>query len=209
MKKTTLGYLEHDGRYLMMLRNKKDKDQSEGKWLGVGGKFLPGEDANECFAREVFEETGFTLESVHFHGVVHFISDTWEDEDMYLFTSDNFSWKIDDCQNLGLSDACRNSEDSYNAQTKGPLNDSQDTEDLSCPQIQEASDGCHKRAFSRETEPPLPQCNEGTLYWIPKDEVLSLNLWEGDHLFLEKLIANEDFGELTVRYQGDTLVSFE
>ena len=163
MKKTTLGYLEHDGRWLMMLRNKKENDQSEGKWLGVGGKFLPGEDALDCFTREVREETGFALEAAHFHGVVHFISDTWEDEDMYLYTSTEFSWT-------------------------DPSSD--------------------KACFSYEQEPPLPECNEGTLHWIPKDKVLDLNLWEGDHLFLERLLGESDFGELTVRYEGDTLVSF-
>lgn len=162
MKKTTLGYLEHDGRWLMMLRNKKENDQSEGKWLGVGGKFLPGEGALECFTREVREETGFYLESARFHGVVHFISDTWENEDMHLYTSTDFSW----------------------------------------------SDPSGERRFSSDQEPPLPECSEGTLRWIPKEEVLGLNLWEGDHLFLERLLSDADFGELTVRYEGDTLVSF-
>ncbi len=27
-------------------------------------------------------------------------------------------------------------------------------------------------------------CNEGTLEWVKKEDVLSLNLWEGDKIFL-------------------------
>lgn len=34
-------------------------------------------------------------------------------------------------------------------------------------------------------------CNEGILKWVPIKEVLSLNLWEGDRLFLEKMTAGE------------------
>ena len=88
--KTTLCYLFRSGRCLMMLRNKKAHDANEGKWVGVGGKFLPGETPEECLRREVREETGFALEDLTFHGVVHFVSDTWDDEDMYLYSSSEF-----------------------------------------------------------------------------------------------------------------------
>ncbi len=88
--KTTLCYLFREGRCLMMLRNKKAHDANEGKWVGVGGKFLPDETAEECLRREVLEETGFALEGLTFHGVVHFVSDTWDDEDMYLYSSSQF-----------------------------------------------------------------------------------------------------------------------
>ena len=87
VQKTTLCYLERDGRYLMLLRNKKDADPNAGKWVGVGGKFLPGESADECLVREVREETGWELASWDFRGVVHFINDLWPDEDMYLYTA--------------------------------------------------------------------------------------------------------------------------
>lgn len=33
----------------------------------------------------------------------------------------------------------------------------------------------------------LPECNEGVLRWIRKEEVLSLPLWEGDKVFLNLL----------------------
>ena len=74
----------------MLYRNKKPDDPNEGKWLGIGGKFEPGEAPDVCNAREVLEETGLCLRSAEFHGVIKFRSDTWEDEDMYLYSSDDF-----------------------------------------------------------------------------------------------------------------------
>ena len=43
MKKTTLCYIENNGRYLMLYRNRKPDDPNEGKWLGIGGKIEEGE----------------------------------------------------------------------------------------------------------------------------------------------------------------------
>ena len=45
---TTLCYLEKDGAYLMLHRVKKKNDINHDKWVGVGGKFEPGEDAPAC-----------------------------------------------------------------------------------------------------------------------------------------------------------------
>ena len=42
---TTLCYLEQDGCYLMLHRVKKKQDVNHDKWIGVGGKFEPGETA--------------------------------------------------------------------------------------------------------------------------------------------------------------------
>ena len=36
---STQAYLIKDGKWLMLLRNKKQNDVNEGKWIGVGGKF--------------------------------------------------------------------------------------------------------------------------------------------------------------------------
>ena len=58
---TTLCYLEKDGAYLMLHRVKKKNDVNHDKWVGVGGKFEPGEDAPACALREVREETGLTM----------------------------------------------------------------------------------------------------------------------------------------------------
>ena len=53
---TTLCYLEKDGAYLMLHRVKKKNDVNHDKWVGVGGKFEPGEDAPACALREVRED---------------------------------------------------------------------------------------------------------------------------------------------------------
>lgn len=49
-------------------------------------------------------------------------------------------------------------------------------------------------------------CNEGELKWIEKNQVLDLNTWEGDRIFLEKLLRDDKFFTLKVRYKGEKLV---
>ena len=51
MRNTTLCYLERDGKFLMLFRNRKKNDVNKGKWIGIGGKFEEGESAEECAAR--------------------------------------------------------------------------------------------------------------------------------------------------------------
>ncbi len=147
MVKTTLCYIEKDGKYLMLYRNKKKNDPCEGKWVGIGGKFEEGETADDCLLREVFEETSLKLLKYKFRGIVHFKSDVLPDEDMYLYTATE--WE--------------NEESTFN-------------------------------------------CPEGELQWILKENVLSLNLWEGDKYFLEPLINDKDNIELTCIYEGDKLI---
>lgn len=92
MFNSTLCYLENDrGEYLMLHRVKKKKDVNQDKWIGVGGKFEGDESPDECLLREVREETGVTLTSWRFRGVVTFLTDGgWEGEYMYLFTADGW-----------------------------------------------------------------------------------------------------------------------
>lgn len=90
MKKTTLCYIENNGSWLMLYRDRKPGDPNEGKWLGIGGKIEEGETPEECNTREVLEETGLKLRSAVFHGVIEFRATTYEDEDMYLFSSSDF-----------------------------------------------------------------------------------------------------------------------
>lgn len=73
MRETTLCYIEKDGKYLMLYRNKKKNDASEGKWIGIGGKLEPGETADECILREVLEETGLTLTNLYKRGKVYIL----------------------------------------------------------------------------------------------------------------------------------------
>ncbi|MBQ2043124.1 MAG: 8-oxo-dGTP diphosphatase [Firmicutes bacterium] len=142
---TTLCYIKKEGSWLLLFRNKKENDLNEGKWIGVGGKCEPGETPEQCVRSETLEETGLTLGKVCCRGVVHFRSDTWEDEEMYLYTSEEFSGELDE------------------------------------------------------------NCAEGTLAWIPEDQVMSLPMWEGDRLFLPELLEGAAAIEMTVVYEGDRL----
>ena len=145
---TTLCYIKQDGKYLLMMRDKKKNDLNQGKWIGVGGKCEPGEDPETCVRRETFEETGLKLGKLHFYGIIHFRSDTWEDEEMYLYSSDDFSGRLKE------------------------------------------------------------DCCEGTLAWIPEEDVLKLPTWAGDRLFLTRMLAGEKNIELTLRYRGDELAGW-
>ena len=42
--------------------------------------------------------------------------------------------------------------------------------------------------------------------WIDKNEILSLNLWEGDKIFLKLLFENSNFFYLTLNYENDNLI---
>ena len=90
MIRSTICYLENNGSWLMLYRDKKPGDMNEGKWISVGGKLEDGETPDECVVREVLEETGLRLKSWVFHGVIEFRSDQYEDEDMYLYSSSDF-----------------------------------------------------------------------------------------------------------------------
>lgn len=88
---TTLCYLEQDGCYLMLHRVKKKKDVNKDKWIGVGGKFEPGEDALTCVMREVQEETGYTMQDPCYRAIVDFYCPPWQPERMHLYTCDTFT----------------------------------------------------------------------------------------------------------------------
>ena len=97
MKITTLGYLIHEDSFLMLHRTKKANDPNHAKWIGVGGHVESGETPDEGFFREVTEETGLTLGSARLRGIVTFLSDEWEDELMFLYTSDDYSGTLSEC----------------------------------------------------------------------------------------------------------------
>lgn len=148
MKKTvltTLCYIEKEDKYLMLHRVKKENDANKDKWIGVGGKFEEGESPEECVLREVKEETGLTLTSFRFRGIITFVSDEWGCEYMHLFTADEY-------------------------------------------------------------EGEMTACEEGELVWVPKNKVETLQLWEGDKIFLRLLIERETFFSLKLRYEGEKLV---
>lgn len=147
MKQTTLCYIDNGDSYLMLHRVKKANDASHGKWIGVGGKCEADESPDECMLREVREETGLEITRWHYRGIVTFISDTWPNEYMHLFTATKWNGKPD----MGI-DA------------------------------------------------------EGELAWISKEELMSLNLWEGDRIFLRLLLDEQQpFFSLKLVYEQDTM----
>ena len=86
--------------------------------------FEEGESPEDCLLREAKEETGLTLTSWKFRGIVTFVSDVWGTEYMCLYTADGYTGE-------------------------------------------------------------MISCNEGVLEWIKKEDLLKLNLWEGDKIFLK------------------------
>jgi 8-oxo-dGTP diphosphatase len=147
MKQTTLCYIDNGDSYLMLHRVKKENDASHGKWIGVGGKCEADESPDECMLREVKEETGLAITSWHYRGIVTFISDTWPNEYMHLFTATKWNGEPD----MGI-DA------------------------------------------------------EGELAWIRKEELMNLNLWEGDRIFLRLLLDEQQpFFSLKLVYEQDTM----
>ena len=143
-KLTTLCYIEKGDSYLMLHRVSKKHDVNKDKWIGIGGHFEENESPEECLLREAKEETGLTLTSWKFRGIVTFISEGWNTEYMCLYTADGYEGEI------------------------------------------------------------IP-CNEGVLEWIRKEDLLKLNLWEGDKIFLKLLQENAPFFSLKLAYKGDVL----
>ncbi|MDO4337084.1 MAG: 8-oxo-dGTP diphosphatase [Eubacteriales bacterium] len=141
---TTLCYVEKDDAYLMMHRISKKNDVNKDKWIGIGGHFEEGESPEDCLLREAYEETGLTLTSWQFCGIVTFTLEGYGTEYMCLYTADGF-------------------------------------------------------------EGTLKECDEGTLEWIPKKDLLSLNLWVGDLIFLKLLRDKAPFFSLKLVYRGEEL----
>lgn len=52
----------------------------------------------------------------------------------------------------------------------------------------------------------MKTCDEGNLVWVKKTEIESLNLWEGDKIFLRLLQEERRFFSLKLRYEGEKLV---
>lgn len=182
MKQTTLCYLEHQGKYLMLHRVKKQNDASHDKWIGVGGKCEADESPDECMLREVKEETGLTVTSWRYRGIVTFISDIWPCEYMHLFTADRWNVESDDRQDSDSPDSTATT-----MNPAAPYNNMNKQSDVDLT---------------------LPDCDEGDLQWIDKKDIFALNLWPGDRIFLQ-LIMNPDqpFFSLKLVYKGDDLVS--
>ncbi len=97
MLHTTLCYLNENGKTLMLHRVKKKNDVNHDKWIGIGGKFEPGETPEACMLREFKEETGLCLTGFRYRGVVTFLSQDWS-EVMHLFTADGYEGELVPCE---------------------------------------------------------------------------------------------------------------
>ena len=50
-------------------------------------------------------------------------------------------------------------------------------------------------------------CDEGVPKWVKKTDIPSLNIWEGDKIFLALLDTEDRFFSLKLVYEGDKLIS--
>lgn len=148
IEETTLCYIKKDNCFLMLLRNKKQKDLNKGKWIGIGGHVESGETIFDAAKREVLEETGLSIENPKYRAKLLFINNDYS-EIMHLFTAEEFAGELIDC-------------------------------------------------------------DEGTLSWVPIENLDSLNLWEGDKEFL-RLIKDdkEPYFEMNLYYSDDKFVKSE
>ena len=52
-------------------------------------------------------------------------------------------------------------------------------------------------------------CDEGELVWLPKADIRTLPLWEGDHIFLDLIESDAPFFSLKLEYEGERLKNHE
>jgi len=91
MHVSTLCYINDGHKTLMLHRVKKKDDVHEGKWNGLGGKFIAGESPEDCVIREVKEESGLDITKPTFCGVMTFPEfKDGEDWLVFLFRADQF-----------------------------------------------------------------------------------------------------------------------
>ena len=96
MLQTTICYLTVGEKTLLIHRVKKKNDMNHDKWIGIGGKFEFGESPEECMLREFREETGLTLTSWKYRGIVTFVmGDVCEY--MHLFSADGYEGELTSC----------------------------------------------------------------------------------------------------------------
>ena len=94
---TTLCYIEHDDKYLMLHRVKKENDINKDKYIGIGGHFEYGESPDECLLREAREETGLTLTDYRARAIITFVYGENVVEYMHLYTATGYEGEILEC----------------------------------------------------------------------------------------------------------------
>lgn len=131
----------------MLHRTVKENDVNKDKWIGVGGHFEHGESPEECLLREVKEETGYTLTSWKYRGLLTFIYGQDVVEYISLYTADGIAGE------------------------------------------------------------PV-ECDEGVLEWVDKEDIYSLDLWEGDKIFFLLLEENREFFSLKLVYDTQDVLQY-
>lgn len=97
MKITTLCYILNKEKVLFLLRNKKENDLNENKYIGVGGKLEKDESPKEGIIREIKEETGLNAKNVKLKGIITFILPKWENELCFVYTCDEYEGIMHEC----------------------------------------------------------------------------------------------------------------
>ena len=98
MKLGTLCYIENENKYLMLHRCKRENDMHKDLWIGLGGKFEPGESPEDCVIREVLEESGLQISSPKLRGILTFPGFKEDDWYVFLFTAADFTGTLKSCE---------------------------------------------------------------------------------------------------------------
>lgn len=73
--------------------------------------------------------------------------------------------------------------------------------------VSDQYEGEYMHVFTSNSFSGTPiDCDEGTLEWVKKEQIFTLPIWEGDKIFLKRLIENAPFFSLKLTYTGDTLI---
>jgi 8-oxo-dGTP diphosphatase len=80
----------------MVHRVKKANDIHEGKWNGLGGKFETGETPEECVIREIFEESGLSIQNPKLCGLLMFPQFKGNDWYVFVYTASDFTGELID-----------------------------------------------------------------------------------------------------------------
>ena len=191
---STLCYLCRGDEVLMMHRTRKKNDMNHDKWIAVGGRFEPGEGPEECAMREVKEETGLTMVSPRYRGVVTFINDQYEmNTELLQYNLRTHIATIVDRTTI-VSDS------NTIVTTNGWYNTSADDATLYQRSLITAKDG-------KTLEGEMTDCDEGELVWLPKAQINDLPMWEGDRVFHRLLAEGAPFFNLELVYSGEKLLS--
>ena len=103
MRNRAGGLLIENGKILLIHRIKNINGERKEYYVVPGGGIEEKENIKEATIRELKEETGLTLTSYRFRGLVTFISNECEPELMCVFTADGFTGELIECDEGELS----------------------------------------------------------------------------------------------------------